>query len=132
MTQAHDFVKIVNKYLNLEKVLLAEYLLEKKHINSAVKLYTGLWGFEPNGDKLNHTHWFRREKRFQLPTMNHEVAQSCQTLCDPMDCSLPGSSVRGIFQAIVLEWIAISFSRGSSQPRDQTRVYGIVDRRFTI
>ena len=45
-----------------------------------------------------------------------EVAQSCPTLCDPVDCSLPGSSVHGIFQAIVLEWIAISFSRGSSQP----------------
>ena len=43
-----------------------------------------------------------------------EVAQLCPTLCDPMDCSLPGSSVHGIFQAIVLEWIAISFSRGSS------------------
>ena len=42
-----------------------------------------------------------------------EVAQSCPTLCDPMDCSLPGSSVHGIFQAIFLEWIAISFSRGS-------------------
>ena len=40
-----------------------------------------------------------------------EVAQSCPALCDPMDCSLPGSSVQGIFQAIVLEWIAISFSR---------------------
>ena len=47
-----------------------------------------------------------------------EVAQSCPTLCDPMDCSLPGSSIYGIFQAIVLEWGAISFSRGSSQPRD--------------
>ena len=40
----------------------------------------------------------------------HEVAQSCPTLCDPMDCSLPGSSVHGIFQARFLEWIAISFS----------------------
>ena len=46
-----------------------------------------------------------------------EVAQSCLTLCDSMDCSLPDSSVHGIFQAIVLEWIAISFSRGSSRPR---------------
>ena len=61
-----------------------------------------------------------------------EVTQSCPTLCDPVDCSLPGSSVHGIFQAIVLEWIAISFSRGSSQPRDRTRVSCIVDRRFTI
>ena len=48
----------------------------------------------------------------------NEVAQSCLILCDPMDCSLSGSSVHGIFQAIVLEWIAISFSRASSQPRD--------------
>ena len=61
-----------------------------------------------------------------------EVSQSCPTLCNPMDCSLPGSSVHGIFQAIVLEWIAISFSRGSSRPRDQTRVSRIVDRRFTV
>ena len=61
-----------------------------------------------------------------------EVAQLCPTLCDPMDCSLPGSSVHGIFQAIVLEWISISFSRGSSQPRDQTQVSHIVDRCLTI
>ena len=47
-----------------------------------------------------------------------EVAQSCPTLCDPMDYSLPGSSVHGIFQARVLEWVAISFSRRASQPRD--------------
>ena len=61
-----------------------------------------------------------------------EVAQSCPTLGDPMDYSLPGSSVHGIFQAVVLEWIAISFSRGSSRPRDRTRVSHIVDRRFTV
>ena len=51
------------------------------------------------------------------------VAQSCPTLCEPMDCSLPGSSVHGILQARVLEWVAISFSRGSSQPRDRTFVF---------
>ena len=61
-----------------------------------------------------------------------EVAQSCPTLCNPMDCSLPGSSLHGIFQAIVLEWIAISFSRGSSQPRDWTWVSRFVDRCFPI
>ena len=47
-----------------------------------------------------------------------EVAQPYPTLCDPMDCSLPGSSIRGIFQARILEWVAISFSKESSQPRD--------------
>ena len=61
-----------------------------------------------------------------------EVTQSCLTLCDPMDCSLPGSSVHGIFQAIVLEWIAISFSSGSSLPRDGTQVSHIVHRHLTI
>ena len=47
-----------------------------------------------------------------------DVTQSCPTLCDPMDCTLPRSSVHGIFQARVLECFAISFSRGSSGPRD--------------
>ena len=60
-----------------------------------------------------------------------EVTQSCPTLCDPMDCSLPGSSVHEIFQARVLEWVAISFSRASSQPRDQTRISHSTGRRFT-
>ena len=56
--------------------------------------------------------------------------QSCPTLCDPMDCSLPGSSVHGIFQARTLEWVSISFSGGSSQPRDRTQVSCIVGRHF--
>ena len=50
------------------------------------------------------------------------ATQSCPTLCDPMDCSPPGSSVSGILQARILEWAAISFSRGSSRPRDWTWV----------
>ena len=61
-----------------------------------------------------------------------EVAQSCQTLCDPVDCSPPGSSVHGILQARILEWIAISFSRGSSRPRDWTQVSCIAGRRFNL
>ena len=51
-----------------------------------------------------------------------EVAQSYPTLCDPVDCSPPGSSVHGILQARILEWVAVSFSRASSWPRDRTRV----------
>ena len=53
-------------------------------------------------------------------------------LCDPVDCNLPGSSVHGIFQARVLEWVAISFSRGSSQSRNQTRVSLIAGRHITV
>ena len=52
------------------------------------------------------------------PFVRSEVAQSCQTLCDPVDCTLPGSSVHGILQARILEWVIISFSRGSSHSKD--------------
>ena len=61
-----------------------------------------------------------------------EVAQSCETLCDPVDCSPPGSSVLGILQARILQWVAISFSRGSSRPRDRTQVSRIAGRRFNL
>ena len=49
-----------------------------------------------------------------------EVAQLCPTLCDPMDCSLPGFSVHGIFQARILEWVAIAFSDSILKSRDIT------------
>ena len=65
-----------------------------------------------------------------LKESESEVAQSCLTLCDPMDCSPPGSSVPGILQASILEWVAFPFSRGSSRPRDRTRVSRIAGRGF--
>ena len=58
--------------------------------------------------------------------------QSCPTLCDPVDCSLPGFFVLGILQARILEWVTISFSRGSSRSRDRTQVYCIGGRRFNL
>ena len=59
-------------------------------------------------DSLLHKYMFTSGK--SLP--------SCLALCDPMECSPPGSSVHGILLAKILEWVTISFSRGSSQPRD--------------
>ena len=59
------------------------------------------------------------------------IAQSCPTLWDPMNCSLPGSSIYGIVQTRILEWVAISFSRGFSRPRNQTWVSHIAGRLFT-
>ena len=59
-----------------------------------------------------------------------KLLQLCLTLCNPMDCNPPGFSVHGIFQARILEWVAISFSRGSSQPRNPTQVSCIVGRYF--
>ena len=73
---------------------------------------------------------FHFESVIRFRTFKSEVAQSCPILCDPMDCSLP-HSFYGIFQARELEWVAISFSRGSSWPRDWTQVSRTIGRRFT-
>ena len=64
--------------------------------------------------------------------MHAKSLQSCLTLCDHLDCSLPGSPVRGSLQARILEWVAIPFSRGSSWPRDRTQVSCIASRRFNL
>ena len=60
------------------------------------------------------------------------VTQSSPTLCDPKDCSPPGSSVHGILQARIVEWVIIPLSRGFSQPRDQSQVSHIAGRFFTV
>ena len=91
-----------------------------------------LGGQKPKGRK-NST-FFRERIQFSLKPGKcvSAFAQSCPTLCDPVDCSLPGFSFHGILQAKILERIAISFSRGSSRPRDRTQVFCIAGRRFTI
>ena len=66
------------------------------------------------------------------PLKKVKVPQSCPALCKPMDCSRPDSSVHGILQARILQWVAIPFSRGSSQPRDQIQVSCIAGGFFTI
>ena len=78
-------------------------------------------------DWATELNWLRYESESESL-----VARLCLTLCEPMDCTLPGSSVHGIFQARVLEWVAISFSRGFSWPRDWTRVSHTVGRCFTV
>ena len=93
---------------------------------SIISLHSTLWSSEMFGDissSMSHTYG---------KYSSSEVAQSCLTLCDPMDCSPPGSLVHGIFQAWILEWVAISFSRGSSRPWDWIQVSSIVGRRFTV
>ena len=91
----------------------------------------------PQKVKYRITIWFSNSvtKQVRSPPpleSESEVAQSCPTLCNPMDCSLPGSSIHGIFQARVLERVAISFFKGSSRPRDLTLVFCIAGRCFTI
>ena len=88
---------------------------------------------DTNGMDLTEAEDMKKKwQKYTESESESEVAQLCPTLCDPIDCSLPGSSVHGIFQARILEWVAISFSRGSSRPRDRTRVSQIVGRCFTI
>ena len=85
--------------------------------------YIGIW----NGRSVNQgVPWKETYTDLVL------VAESCPTLCDPMDCSPPGFSAHGILQEIILERVAISFSRRSSQLRDQTRVSCIAGRFFTV
>ena len=67
-----------------------------------------------------------------IPDVKVLVAQLCSILCNPMGCSPPGSSVHGILQARILEWVAIPSSRGSSQPRDQTQVSCTAGEFFTV
>ena len=61
---------------------------------------------------LNRICWIQKNLKSKY------ITQSCPTLFDPMDCTLPGSSVYGISQARILEWVAMPFSKGPSQPRD--------------
>ena len=82
--------------------------------------------------KREDLHWMEGGITAETRCVQCLVAQSCPTLCDPVDCSPPGSSDNGILQARILEWVAMLSSRGSSQPRDQTQVSCIAGRFFTI
>ena len=102
----------------------------KKNVNNKYK--------QECGEKrtLVHCWWetvwrFLKKLKIELPCVHAKSLQLCSTLCDPMDWSLPGSSVHGILQGRILDWVAISYSKGSSQSRDQTRVSCIVGRFFT-
>ena len=74
-------------------------------------------------ERLNRLIWLKIIHRFSSSVVSDS--------CNPMDCSLPSSSLHGILQARILEWVAVSSSRGSSQPRDQTWVFCIAGRLFT-
>ena len=78
--------------------------------------------------------WTQRKRSVQCVCMLAQLLQSCMTLCDPMDCNLPGSSVHRILQARILQCVAMPSTRGFSQPRDRTCIScisGIAGRFFT-
>ena len=84
-----------------------------------------------HSEKGNNNSFIKREREFSR-IENVLITQSYSTLCKPMDCILPGSSVHGILQERVLEWVAILFSRASSPARDWTPVSCIAGKFFTI
>ena len=119
------------------------------HFTFTTMLSTGLWKYEIQAsykmtEAMNNQDYEWNKEYTNIKRILHrfdniyeidqlsEVAQSCPTLCDPVDCNLPGSSIHGILQARTLEWIAISFSRGSSWPRDWTQVSRLAGRRFNL
>ena len=85
-----------------------------------------------SSSRLGTYHFFCLENTFPKPCVLCLAAQSCPTVCNPMDYSPPGSSVHGILQARIPEWVAMPSSRGSSQPRDWIQVSSIGGRFFIL
>ena len=99
-------------------------------------MHTGLeyliWKKMHNSSLTSVTDWNNKVWDIFCSWSKVLLAQSCLTLCTPIDQSLPDSSVQGILQVSILEWVAIPFSKGASKPRDQIQVSCIADRFFTI
>ena len=102
--------------------------IHSSFIHNSQNLGTTKMSFDRWSNKL----WYIHTMEYYTAIRVKVKVKSCPALCDPMDCSLPGSSLHGILQARVLEWVAISFSRGSSQSRDRTWVSCIPGRRFNL
>ena len=88
-------------------------------------------GVQATSQCISHLHCVTNHHSLKVK-VSKLLTQSCQTLCNAMDCSLPGSSIHKILQARILEWVAIPFSRGASRPRDRTQVSCTSGRFFTI
>ena len=95
--------------------------LLQKEISSTLYLSSALWKQKQRAGKgFLNARWKRDHgPRVSCLCVCVKVLQLCPTLCDPVDCSQPGSSVRGILQAIILEWIVMPSPRGSSQSRER-------------
>ena len=113
-----------------------EDLLEEEMVtHSSIPAWKIPWTEEPG--RLHTVHGVWRVGQEWMTEHVHiytrvSISQSCLTLWDPLDCSLPGSSIHGIFQARILEWIAISFSRGSSRPSHRIQVSLVAGALFTL
>ena len=102
--------------------------------NTGVDCHFFLQGIFPTQGSNSHLLLWQADSLLPSHLGSHVCicAKLSQTLCKPVDYSQKGSSLHGILQARILEWVAISLSRGSSQPRDQTWVFHVAGRHFTI
>ena len=114
---------VLRRRENLHSLMLINSLQER------LPRLLQLFGIQMNGSCGFSPFW--NVNAYLWGESESDMAQSCPTFCDPMDCSLPGSSVHGIFQARVLEWVAVFF-RGSSWSRNRTWVSRIVGRHITV
>ena len=125
----------MNKLVEVMKFQLSYFKSWKMMLWKCYTQYVSKFGKFSSGHRTGKGHFSFQSLRKAIPKnaqSESEVFQSCLNLCDSMDCSLPGSSIHGILQARVLEWVAISFSKGSSQPRDRTQVSRIGGRHFNL
>ena len=122
-TNVHEWIMEEKKISGLPNTTCF-LMLKKNPANKTIILNVKFYFFLSLVLKIDILGW-RKPKTWRIwchiPT--DVYAQLCLILCDPVDCSPPGSSVYGIFQARILEWVTISYSRGSSWPRDQTHVF---------
>ena len=117
--------KKLNKILNFKNINSHIFDLYNKIISKEIKydkihIYSYIDNHMPSC--VCNVIKIKVEYKGRVYTYSNSCDQFCPTLCSLIDYSLPGTSVHGLVQARILEWIAISSSRGSSQPRDQTRV----------
>ena len=123
-SQTYATIRSLKGLIFKKKYLFAQVLVAAHRISCRAASSVAVWEilvvahalwFPDQGLNPRLLHWEHDVLATGPPSdSDSEVAQSCPTLCNPVDCSLPGSSVHGIFQAIVLEWVAISFSRKSA------------------
>ena len=111
------------RYLSVCQNSLAQQSCLNTNSPETIKARTTSWHIHLRTEKPHVYHKKICTRLKEGPrSIDWRVCSACLTLCDPVDCSPPGSSVHGILQATALEWVAVHFSRGSSWPRDRTQV----------
>ena len=115
------------KIIILKCCLLLLYTMTMNHFSNGLWHVTSEFYTTTSDDQLSG--WTGKSSKSESEVL---VTQSCPTLCNTLDCSPPGSSVHGILQARILEWVSIPFSKGSSHPKDQTQVSCIAGRFLTF